>query len=791
MGIPLQLVRRLTGNINHINRRTNIAQTGKKPKIYFRRTSYFLNELESEARPCRGKKSGHVFVLIRFYVVASYHFHMTRGVKKSASYKQGASKTCTPARKHASYIFREGQYHNMRDKDADDLVDKDSGNLPYWAVNGYQFWRQSDLYERANGTTYREYEFALPREFSEKQQIELVRAFVAQEMGTRHTFQWAIHCPKASIEGGPQPHCHLMFSERINDGIDRDPDQYFMRFNAAKPELGGCRKTNSAKTKAEAGEELIALRKRWADLQNMHLEKHGHADRVDHRTLRAQGIDREPEEHLGPVGGNDPDVIEAMLAMRGAKKDVEVSAKALGVVLEVLNRKGEENDKDDSHSSGFDSRFIRSTAGYDSPYTSPYSTAFGDRDGGNGYRSPDFSIAMSNLPSSELEKNQRDSEEQATPEFDLSLSGGQVHRLGRTRREKNRGVELSGLRANHIRTAEQPELDFNSTDLVEPIVNVFELITEADEKEDSADIVNLNVDVQKELIKDTGVDDSELKSKQMRVEELTNDLKVGWVFEFEIFNKKFQQEAQRLAELHVFNNLNIEAMVHASHGDETYLTENDKTILDRENLWWLIDAADIDQEEELELDLVPEFEPEPETAPEEEPKPEQQLDIYSGSDRIAYYLARSVTLTEERNAREIRLKANLKKLEDNLNNRQPSSIFIDDISYTTDPINIELVDVLKQLKDANTFDKAHPLQITDFLGSPILDHLRAISKLLKTVCIDVKNKFIELIDGITSLTFTTDQNRGKDLDRTKPSVSAPSLSLELDLRPSPYDNRKK
>jgi hypothetical protein len=719
--------------------------------------------------------------------LALYHVHVSRGVKKSANYKEGAGKTCTPARKHASYIFREGQYHNLKGKDADDLIAKEVGNLPYWATSGYQFWRHSDLHERDNGTTYREYEFALPREFSTVQQIDLVRAFVAQDMGTRHTYQWAIHEPAASIEGGPQPHCHLMFSERIIDGYDRDPDQYFMRYNAAKPELGDCRKSNSAKTKAEAGEELIALRKRWADLQNMHLEMYGHADRVDHRTLRAQGIDRVPEEHLGPVNCNNSKIRDAVVAMRAVRNEVEVSAKALGLALEIIHGQGAQNDQIDPYSNGFRSGFIRSSARYSSPYTSPYSTPFGDRDGGGWYNSSEFSCAMPDMPSGELEKNQRaDARQQSTPGFDLSMSGGQAHRVGRTRRTKNRGAQLSGLREDHAGSVEQPELDFNNTNLVEPTVNLVELINGADENEDSADIVNLNVDIKTEPTTNIKINDPELN--KMRIKELTLELKEGWAFNVEI-NEHLGKKAKRLAKLHVCEDLNIYALEWASRGRHDFLSENDKAILSRENLWWLIDAPDIDHNEELELEFEPEFEPEPESAPEAEP--ELQLDIDSVSDRIAYYLARPVTLTEERNAREIKLKANLKKLEDNLNKRRPSSTYIDDISYATDKIEIELVDVLKQLNDANTLDKAHPLQITDFLGSPILDHLRAISKLLKTVCIDVKNKFIELLDEITSLIFTTDQNREKDLDRTNPSVPVSSLSLDFSPRPSPYDYRKK
>ena len=42
-------------------------------------------------------------------------------------------------------------------------------------------------------------------------------------------------------------------------------------------------------------------RERFAILQNIHLAAAGHSARVDHRTLEAQGIDREPTVHLGPA----------------------------------------------------------------------------------------------------------------------------------------------------------------------------------------------------------------------------------------------------------------------------------------------------------------------------------------------------------------------------------------------------------------------------------------------------------------------------------------------------------
>ncbi len=65
-----------------------------------------------------------------------------------------------------------------------------------------------------------------------------------------------------------------MFSERMNDGIDRDPQQYFKRANSKVPERGGAKKVRFGETPTERKEHLIAQRERWADLQNAYLERH-------------------------------------------------------------------------------------------------------------------------------------------------------------------------------------------------------------------------------------------------------------------------------------------------------------------------------------------------------------------------------------------------------------------------------------------------------------------------------------------------------------------------------------
>ena len=100
-----------------------------------------------------------------------------------------------------------------------------------------------------------------------------MKEFVDQELGNKHAYTWAIHTPKASIEGGEQPHAHIMFSERTQDGINRSPDQFFKRYNSKNPDRGGCQKSNTAKTAEQRRTELTALRERFANLQNRHLEK--------------------------------------------------------------------------------------------------------------------------------------------------------------------------------------------------------------------------------------------------------------------------------------------------------------------------------------------------------------------------------------------------------------------------------------------------------------------------------------------------------------------------------------
>ena len=131
------------------------------------------------------------------------------------------------ARAKADYIEREGRY----EQDREELEHCESGNMPEWAEEDPRsYWEAADEYERANGRLYREVQFALPKELNEGQRRELASGFAKRlTEGERLPYTLAIH-----RGDGENPHAHLMFSERSNDGIERSREQWFRRANAER-----------------------------------------------------------------------------------------------------------------------------------------------------------------------------------------------------------------------------------------------------------------------------------------------------------------------------------------------------------------------------------------------------------------------------------------------------------------------------------------------------------------------------------------------------------------------------
>lgn len=236
---------------------------------------------------------------------------------------------------HAGYISRVGAYARFVER-GEKIEVSDSGNMPAWALdNPLAFWAAADVSERANGTTYREIELALPRELSPAQRERLARDFIAREVGDRHPYQFAIHCPRA-VDGGEQPHMHLMFSERQVDGVERAPEQYFRRFNSKNPGKGGARKgwgpsAGQTLTAAERRAELVALRFRWERLANAHLAQAGVGARIDMRSNLARGEGIEAERKLLPSEWRDA-------ATRGKIVELRTARRAHAAATEAVER---------------------------------------------------------------------------------------------------------------------------------------------------------------------------------------------------------------------------------------------------------------------------------------------------------------------------------------------------------------------------------------------------------------------------------------------------------------------
>ena len=206
---------------------------------------------------------------------------------------------------HVRYILREGAYAQktveqvngstvarVRIDRASEVAYVESGHLPAWVQTPAGYWDAADQYERANGTVYREIEFALPKELSDNENIELARSF-AEELaavpGGTTPYTLAIH---RSEKKPMLLHCHLMLSDKVNDGIERDAALWFRRAsNPGKdPARGG-----APKTQARIGQEWLGdvVRPLWERLANDALA-HAEVDaRIDHRSLEARRIEQE------------------------------------------------------------------------------------------------------------------------------------------------------------------------------------------------------------------------------------------------------------------------------------------------------------------------------------------------------------------------------------------------------------------------------------------------------------------------------------------------------------------
>lgn len=233
---------------------------------------------------------------------------------------------------HSKYILREDQYAPKNNK-LEKLESIGHGNMPVWAEHDPKiFWQMADLHERKNGSTYREHIISLPRELDESQRLRLVQDWIKQEIGEKYAYSFAIHNPTA-MDGKEQPHCHLMFSERLLDGIDRDPEQFFKRYNSKDPSKGGAKKDNTGLMDSVRKTLIKEQRNRWEVLCNKHLAKAYEymgepPPEINMRNWLEKGLDQKPM-HLTMKELRDTNIRQSYIDRLQAKRNFEQAQEEL------------------------------------------------------------------------------------------------------------------------------------------------------------------------------------------------------------------------------------------------------------------------------------------------------------------------------------------------------------------------------------------------------------------------------------------------------------------------------
>ena len=176
-------------------------------------------------------------------------------------------------------------------------------NAPKEYQDRSTLWNEVEKIEKGSKARLaREYEVALPVEMTREEQINLVRNFVKDNFVDKGMCaDFAIH----DKEDG-NPHAHIMLTTRPieKDGSwgTKQKKEYILDKNGNK-QYDKKKKTYKCKTVKvndwDSVEFLERNRESWAKKVNAELEKKNLPQRVDHRSLKEQGIERVPTIHEG------------------------------------------------------------------------------------------------------------------------------------------------------------------------------------------------------------------------------------------------------------------------------------------------------------------------------------------------------------------------------------------------------------------------------------------------------------------------------------------------------------
>lgn len=176
-------------------------------------------------------------------------------------------------------------------------------NAPKEYQDRQTLWNAVEQIEKSSKAQLaREYEVALPTELSREEQIKLVRDFAKENfVDNGMCVDFSIH----DKEDG-NPHAHIMLTtrpiEQDNSWGVKQKKEYILDKNGQK-QYDKKKQTYKCKTVKttnwDSKEFLQRSRESWAEKVNQELEKKSLPQRIDHRSLKEQGVDRVPTIHEG------------------------------------------------------------------------------------------------------------------------------------------------------------------------------------------------------------------------------------------------------------------------------------------------------------------------------------------------------------------------------------------------------------------------------------------------------------------------------------------------------------
>jgi Ti-type conjugative transfer relaxase TraA len=211
--------------------------------------------------------------------VAIYHFQKNRlrrsrgtSAINAAAYRAGERLFDERRGRHYNYLKKTGVIHS------EILLPE---GAPARLSDRATLWNEVEARERRKDAHLAdEIEFAIPREMNPAHGVALARDFVSEQfvklgMIADLNIHWDI-----APDGSPKPHAHVLLSTRpvASEGFGLKATQW------------------------RHLSYLLTWRKAWADHVNERLAMLDIDARIDHRSLKAQGIDLQPQHKIGPAG---------------------------------------------------------------------------------------------------------------------------------------------------------------------------------------------------------------------------------------------------------------------------------------------------------------------------------------------------------------------------------------------------------------------------------------------------------------------------------------------------------